>query len=155
MSESTITTDLLTRAEAASIADLTDLSHDQVAELMELVDAAKSRVRQADETLKAAVLAWCIAKGPITRGDMLTTASSKKTEKCKSIPAAIEAIFLAVGGDYDAFCDVLSVNSIKAGAAKKLLGYDKFDELWETKIEMTLENKPVKVLKTVNQKFVK
>lgn len=147
--------DLLARAEEASIMDLSDYTHDQVAELMEVVDAAKQRIKAADELLKISVLAWCEAHSEIVRGTKRTYATDKKRVKCRNVPAALRALLEQSGGDETVMMDCLSSNAICYGEAKKVLGPELFALHFETKIERGLDEKPVRTLATTDSRFVK
>lgn len=54
----------------------------------------------------------------------------KKDPKCVNIKATVEALMDATGGDFEKFCQHLSANAIKHGAAKKTLGPDEFARLF-------------------------
>lgn len=146
--------DLLSLAEARAQMSLDEFSHDAVAELLELRDAAKQRLKAASDLIDVNVLAWCEAHGEIVRGTKRTYATDKKRVKCKNVPAALRELLIQSGGDESVMMDCLSSNAICYGEAKKVLGPELFAQHFETKIERGLDEKPVRTLATVDSRFV-
>jgi hypothetical protein len=81
--------------------------------------------------------------------------SLDKTTKCNNVPATLEAIMQAVGGDYTRTCDTLSANAIKHGAARRVLAPPDYDRLFTVTIKKGLDEKPIKKLTRLDQKFMK
>ena len=77
---------------------------------------------------------------------------SEKKVKCRNVRECIVALMEKTGGDFDLFTDTLSVNAIKQGAAKKVLG-DEFAQHFETVTEEVLEKK--ETLHVFDEKFKK
>ncbi len=144
-------------SQVLALPEREDLTPDDACELRERIRGAIRRLRQAQDELDAFLIQWMPANGvrELVVGDERTFVTEKKSTKCRNINAAVQAIFEAVGGDYESFCDTLSSNAIKYGAARKVLG-DAFDAHFETKVELDLEtSKPKKVLASVNDKFIR
>lgn len=95
------------------------------------------------------------ANGPVMVGDVQYRAGVKKTTKCMNLPGAVQALLESVGGDFDAFCQCLSSNAIKYGAAREPLG-ERWDEFFKVEEQLELvEGKAKKSLIEVNTKFLR
>lgn len=79
----------------------------------------------------------------------------EKTVKVRDLRQAIEGLYAATNGDFDAFVQCLSVNALKPGECRKVLG-GRFDALFETVVREDVELKqPKKVLALVNDNFTR
>jgi hypothetical protein len=129
---------------------------DDVALALDYLDQLEWRVREAKAKLREAVRGWMLGTGTkeIVVGETLWFIGPKKKEKVRDLKAAIEALYVATGGDFDAFVEALSVNAIKPGQAKKVLG-PAFDTHFETIIEQDVQTKqPKRELQSVNTRFL-
>jgi hypothetical protein len=129
---------------------------DEVALALDYLDALERRVREAKAKLRDAVKGWMLATGTkeFMVGETKWFIAAKKKEKCRDLKAAIEALYLATGGDFDAFVGVLSINAVKPGAAKKVLGSE-FDRHFETTTEQDVStHQPKRELQAVNTRFI-
>jgi hypothetical protein len=83
---------------------------------------------------------------------------SETTTKCNSVPQAAEAIFLAVGGDIEAFKNCLASDAFKPGACKKILA-DEFNKYFTVTVKPKLDEKGMDVsarqLIEINLDFVR
>lgn len=151
--------DLIDRleSETTELATRDDVTPDNLCLLFTMIGAAKRRLKDAEEQLEEFCLTWMPANHvkELRIGDEVKYPGEKSREKCRNIAAAVTALYEATGGDFEAFCDCLSSNAIKYGAAKKALG-DKYRDHFETIIEMDLiTQKPKKILKSVNEAFTR
>jgi hypothetical protein len=150
--------DLITRTEedVTALAERDTLTTDDACELLDRIDGGLKRLKTAKEALEAFLITWLPEHGNELRiGDVRYWVGAKKKVKCRNIPAAVTALYEETGGDFDAFCDCLSSNAIKYGAARKVLG-GKYELHFETTEEMDLEREaPKKVLNSVNERFLK
>jgi hypothetical protein len=103
----------------------------------------KERIRDAETALDERMMECVRAHGPIEVAGMLYIISTPKTTKCVDVPAAVEALLGAVGGDFHRFCQLLSAQPIKYGAAKQQLAEDVFNLLFVTEARDKLDAKPV------------
>jgi hypothetical protein len=143
-------------SDVTALAERDDLTADEVFLLREKLSGVIKRAKDALATVDTFIVGW-LPTQPDPRFFIADTeyfVAPKKKIKCRSISAAVKAIFEAAGGDEQAFCDTLSANAIKYGEARKLLG-DDFEKYFETQIEMGLDHKPVKELKSINTRFLK
>ncbi len=150
--------DILERLESEVLAlpERPEMTVDDACLLLTKIDAAMKRAREMKAQLEAFLIGWLPDHGgEMVIGDVVHFVTNKKKVKCRNIPAAIDAILIACEGEVAAMADVLSSDAIKVGAARKLLGDAKFEELFETRFEEDLDHKPVKVLASVNKAFVK
>ncbi len=139
-----------------SIDAITDKADAQIIlDLINKVDWIGSRSRELKKELEPKLIAWIEANGDIEVGTVRYYIGNNKKDKCNDLPLTVQALFTACGGDFETFCSVLSANAIKAGAAKKLIGEDKFAKLFDTIIEKDIKTgKPVKMVHRVDSRFV-
>ncbi len=117
--------------------------------------AREAKARQ--QQIEAAILEWVQEHGDLIVSDTLRYyAGTEKVTKCINVPAAVEALLVAVGGDFNTMCEALSSNAIKYGAAKKMLPPEVYDQYFTVEYRETLEEgKPKKKLLKADDKFVK
>jgi hypothetical protein len=133
-----------------------DTPADHVALTIGRIDDAIRRAKELKAELEATLLEWIPANGgELIIGDVRYYVGPDKKVKCRSISATVTALMEISGGDYDAFCECLSANAIKPGAARKLLA-DKFDEFFETTETLDLKTgKPLKKVQAINTRFLR
>ena len=109
----------LTTARASVLTLNEDSPPERFEETRGVLDALKDRIRELDETWKAAALARCIEHGEmVLMGHRKFYAGVEKETKCVNVRGAIEGIYEATGGDFDVLVGCLSVNALKPGATK-------------------------------------
>src|SRR4051812_45324984 len=144
-------------SDVTALAEHDDLTADDLCLLLTRLDGIAKRTRGAKAQLESFLLTW-LPTQPVKElqiGEVRYYVGPKTKEKCRNVPAAVTALYEATGGDYEAFCDCLSANAIKYGAAKKVLG-EKYHDFFETITELDiLTGKPAKALKTVNENFLR
>lgn len=131
--------------------------------IVTLLDVGE-RIAALGEILKDARQMWerkmvqqIQAHGPVKCGDTLYTVKTPPTTKCVDVPGAVQAIFVATGGDFDRFCEHLSSGAIKHGASKQTLSPEEFDRLFVVTREPELsadEATPAR-LKKINLAFIR
>lgn len=157
MIETNDQSDLIGRLESEVLAIRDRVTTDDLCLLFTKVEAAQRRLKEVKEQLEAFCIIWMPANkvGELRIGDEVKFVGDKSREKAKNMPVLVTALYEAVLGDFDAFCDCLSANAIKYGQARKVLG-DKYRDHFETIVEVDLiTEKPKKVLKSLNEHFVK
>jgi hypothetical protein len=83
----------------------------------------KQFILELEKTWKLKAIDWIKTNQcDIQYGTEKFYVGDRKETDCIDVRKAVEAILTACGGDFDLFCAVLSVNAIKAGEAKKVLG---------------------------------
>lgn len=154
--ETNIIDELSDQATTLAERDAMDpLTADDLCLLWTRIDGAMKRLKEAKGELEKFLIDYLPTHcRELVIGDTRYFVTTKKKTKCLSIPEAVTALYEATGGDFDAFCDCLSSNAIKYGAAKKVLG-DRFQEHFDVIEELDLEGKPVKELASLNPKFIK
>lgn len=115
-----------------SVAELTiDATAEEVAAVCDQLTAYIERGKQIKQQLDALMLDWIVLhERPIVIGPVRYIATVSSTVKCRNVPAAMEALMEASGGDWTLVCDCLSSNAIKYGAARKVLA-ERYDEFFE------------------------
>lgn len=94
--------------------------------------------------------------GPIVAGDIRWYVGAKKMTRCSDVPATVEALLTATGGDLTRFSEHLSSGAVKYGAARQTLPADEYGRLFVTTEEPELkEGKPTKVLQKINTAFLR
>jgi len=133
-----------------------DAPVEQVLTVRERIDAATQRLREVKGMIDDATIAWIDANGDIEVDTVRYYVSVSKTKKCKDNRAAVEAIFEAVGGDFDAFVETLSSNALKPGACGNVLSEEVFAEHFEVIEQKDLRTgKPKKSVQKVDSRFIK
>jgi hypothetical protein len=153
---STATTDAsLDRLEAdvLAVAEFPPVS--TVAQTMQKLDYVIERARAAKAKLQPLLIDYINATGPIEIGDLVYIVGTKKTTKCIDVAATIQAVLEATGGDFTQLCAVLSSQPVKYGAAREVLGEARWAELFDVKVEATLEGKPVKAVLKIDRRFTR
>ncbi len=130
------------------------LQHDHIALTLTKLEGYIAQAQDLKRQLKDAMKPWIEANGPVVIGDVRWVLVNKKTEKVRDLKSAVMALEKAVGGEFDLFIDCLSVNAIKTGAAKKVLGND-FEKFFEVTIEKDVNHKPIKEVVALNERFLR
>lgn len=132
-----------------------DSTPEEVGQALGRVAAFKEAAYELDRMLKGIMLEWVEHNGPQVIGETRYYAGTKKTTKCKSNPATLDAILQATGGDMESTANLLASQPFKHGACKQALG-DKWGEYFEVVEEPELkEGKPTKSLQSINTRFLK
>lgn len=127
--------------------------------MLEIYDRVKffrtelARIQGVCETL---MMGWIAANGDLEAGNGVRyyVGKEKKT-KCMDQRQAVEALISATAGDLDKFCETLSANAIKHGAAKKLLAPETYGVYFTTEESDDLkEGEPKKKLIRMDEKFL-
>ena len=129
---------------------------DRVANTIQMVDALMARAKEIKSHLEGVLIGYIEQNGELTIGTIRYYIGAKKTTKCQDVPATVEALLNAVGGDFQRFCEHLSASSIKHGAARQTLTPEEYGRLFTTTEEPSLEEgKPRKQLQKVDTRFVR
>jgi len=133
---------------------LTDLTHDAEDTARPFPDddaaleafVALERVKQQFLAFKKAVEGALIGHisesgRPLMLGDQAIKVGFSSTEKCRDVPAAVDEAMSLVGGDIDAFTELLAKGALKAGACGTILGQDfrtkHFEKKWTPGLNAT------------------
>lgn len=112
--------DLLARVDA--------MGAKEVADLYEARKALKYRLDEWMRIIDEAIKEWIASNGePLVQtagGERRLYVAVDKITKVRDPRAAFKAVLLACGGDVDAVVDAISVNALKPGACKAILGDD-------------------------------
>lgn len=109
----------------------TDSKDDVGAKLMAL-DRFAEWLKEARAEVEASAKEYIEEHGPVRVGDILYYVGRKKSQpKCVNVPAAVEAVLQAVGGDFDVFCQHLASGALKYGAVRQTLPAEQYAELFK------------------------
>lgn len=103
-----------------------DVTTDVLLEAGYQIARLKEIVKEVNTMWEAKMVERIQATGPIKDGDNLYRVGSPPKTSCNNVPAAVEALLLGVGGDFNVFCEHLSSGALKYGAFKATLGEDEF-----------------------------
>lgn len=138
-----------------AIARFDGASLDFIAETLVKIESAKKRASEWEAAAKAKLTEIIVASGrkAMEIGPDLWQLKHPKTVKCRDNAKTYDAALTLAGGDMEAMArDFLSSNAWKYGAIREALQDDaKFDELFETKVDTTVERKLVKT----DKKFIR
>ncbi len=134
-----------------------EMTNDQVVHILDHAQFVKREVTALVAQLEISILEWIQAHGDLIVSDSIRYyAGTSKTTKCVDLPAAVAALMEATGGNFEKFCEVLSANALKHGAAKKVMDPNVYDLCFKVEIKDTLEEgKPVKKLMKADDAFVR
>jgi hypothetical protein len=153
-----ITTDIIpTPVEVRRI--LPTDSHDAIANKLMALDRFTEWLKETRSQVEQEAQDWINENGSVTVGTTrYYVGVTKKPPKCVNVPAAVEAILKAVGGDFDRFTEHLSAGAIKYGAAKQTLPAEAYGLLFvrEEVTELQTENagKPAAKLQKVDTRYL-
>ena len=142
--------------EVAALPERGDLTPEQACQLITDIDTAVHRARDAKAALEAFLIEWLPQQEQreLVVGTVRYVVTDKRKVKCRDVTGTVRALLDATGGDIDAACGALSSGAVKYGEARKLLG-PRYDEFFETTVERDLEQKPVKQLARLDERFTK
>jgi hypothetical protein len=130
---------------------------DQVAHASAYIEHHLRLAKEMKRLCDDAMIAWVKVNGPLVVGDNVTKViKQEKSEKPKdkSHQPVLSAAFDAAGGDMALVAGLIASDGIKPGALKRLVGQEKFDELYETTWKDVLrDGKPSERLVTQNKQF--
>ena len=146
-------TDLDQIAGAAALVTI-DTDEGQVIETLERLAGIKQRIREIEASVKAAVIEWIEAHGPIEVGTRRYYVGTKKTTKPVNVADVAQALLEA--GGVDALTRCLASSAFKHGQVKKdapdvfadLFVIEEVSELREGKAQA------VKELKMADSRFM-
>jgi hypothetical protein len=107
-------------------------THDEALELIQIVAGMKQRIREIDNRMQAAAIAWIEANGDLDAGNTRYYVGTEKVTKCNGNAGAIDSLFAAAHGDMDAVAGCLASDALKHGACRKLLGDTDFAKHFTT-----------------------
>jgi hypothetical protein len=99
-------------------------------------------------------------KKPLMLGDQAIKVGTSSTEPCRDVSAAVDKALTLLGGDIDAFVELLARNALKPGACGTILGpefrKEHFEKKWKTVISATGARKEAhKYLQRMPKAFAK
>ena len=129
-------------------ADRDECRPELLGELLNAVLIWKQHGRELQDALDEELLEWCCEHGDLD----LTTARfyagpQAKTRRLLKGPEAMDILFEAVGGDTEAFAQLLSTNAFKQGAAKTIAGDEAWSKVWSKEPILDEEGNPIQELK--------
>jgi len=130
---------------------------EQILELIEASKRATANLRAAKAAANEVILDWLEANGnSLERGEVRYYSAPVKRIKARSLDVVAEAVLEATGGDWVAFCESLSTSAFKQGAVKKLVGDNRWAELFSVEVVQELKTgKAKRKLAEVNERFVR
>ncbi len=147
MSEPTeLSADLLAPL-ARQVTGISDtMSKDEVLEVYDHVRFYLAGLKDIQRQCETAMIKHIKAHGDIEAGNGVRYfVGVTKTTKCTDVPAAVEAVMHATGGDFVRFCDVLASQALKHGACKKVLPPEQYGKLFVVETKEVLDEKGVAV----------
>jgi hypothetical protein len=122
------------------------------------LQALKARVRQALADGETMLVEWFEANPgqSFKVNDSLVFLGEKRSPaKPRDKVAAMDALLSRVGGDLEAFAELLSANALKPGACKQMLG-EEFDAYFEVAVSPAVKEgkRPPRGVVVVNTRFV-
>ena len=132
------------------------VTQDDVVKALDLCQNPKAVVRELDAQIEAAVIQWINQNGDIEVGDIRYYVGTEKTTKCIDPRRTLEAVFDAVGADFDSFLGTLVSQPFKPATTRTIVGDDVADSLFVTSTQEDVKTgKPRKRLQVSNEKFGK
>jgi hypothetical protein len=129
---------------------------ERVAEMLNLIEAAYTRISEIRRRFKADMVAWLEANGDLTVGPIRYYAGVRTDHKPHDHRAVVAAVLEAGGGDPDAIAEVLASSAWKTGAMKKLIGDERFSSLFaRVEVGQLKEGKPQKQVLQADTRFLK
>lgn len=126
-------------APATSLGCNEDSTLEQLAEMNNAVDFAYEKAKENKVARDGIFVAYIKKHGPFTLGDKRYWLTFPKSVKCRKLLDAIPAVMKACLGDEEAFVRALSINALKVGICRSLLGKD-FDTHFVTVVKDKLES---------------
>ncbi len=106
---------------------------------------------------EAAMVQRIESAGPIQDGEILYRVGNPPKTTCNDNAAAVEAVLIAVGGDFGKLCEHLSSGALKHGACKGTLAEADYARLFTVTREPELQADPAtpKRLAKINLAFMR
>jgi hypothetical protein len=128
---------------------------DEIARILNTLGAMKERIKEVEKLIEAQLVERINQAGPFVLGTVRYYVGKKKTTKCVNVPGALEAVLLAVGGDWEKFTEFLSSQPVKYGAAKGILDAETWGTLFKVEEEDELKEGSAARLMKTDTKFLK
>jgi hypothetical protein len=116
-----------------------DVPTERLLEAGDKIARLKELVREVDALWQQKMIQRIEADGPIQDGDILYRVGNPPKTTCRDLPAAVEAVLVNVGGDFQRFCEHLASGALKHGACKATLPPDEYDRLFLVEREAELQ----------------
>jgi hypothetical protein len=131
------------------------MSVDQVMEIRERLLFIKERLKEAEASMKAALMDYIEENGEFTANGVRYYVGAKSTTKCVDVQMCIEAMLRVRGGDLGKVIEGLASEPLKQGAVKVMLGQDAWDKYFVKETVKDLKTgKPVREAKAVDERFL-
>lgn len=98
-------------------------------------EVARKLAKEVSDLCESRIVERIEASGPFEMGGWLFTIKTPPVTKCKNTKAALEAVSMHIGGDWDLMCEHLVSQPLKHGQCKKTLP----PEVFELHFEVTRE----------------
>jgi len=143
----------LATLESVSISTTTPV--EEISRILNDLDVMKRRIHEAEAFIEQQLIERIKESGPFVVGSIRYYVGRKRTTKCVNVPAALDAVLMAVGGDWEKFATFLAAQPVKHGAARSLLPGEVFDGLFRVEEEDELKEGSAGKLMKVDQRFLK
>lgn len=129
---------------------------DDVAMKVQMIEAAKKRIAEIEADMKRQLIEWIEANGPLVINETKYYVGDRKDTKCVDVPATVQALLEATGGDFGKVCECLASQPVKHGASKRVLSADQYDALFKVEtVPVLKEGVAQKQLQKVNTNFLR
>jgi hypothetical protein len=147
----------MSHVEALALAIVPETPADNVLEIYDRIKFYKSELARIHGVCEQQMIEWIKANGDLELNDTSRFyVGDEKRVKCVNVPAAVEALITACNGDFTAFCEILSSNALKHGAAKKVLPAEVFEQFFATEVVEDLKTGAAKKkLLKADERFIK
>jgi hypothetical protein len=133
---------------------VSDIEH--IAVCVGSVKALGELYRETKRLLDGAMLEYADDHGSFEIGDTRYYSGFESDTICTDVPAALEALIEALGGDVRGLAQYLCTQPIKPGAARKLLPLEVYGKLFSTIEKKDLKTgKPARKVLAANTRFNK
>ncbi len=145
---------MVDQAERSVMADPEQMTAEEAARLVDLIGAMKRRLKEVTDQCNATLMEYVKKHGDLEVGVVRYYVGSEKRVKCRGNEATTKAIVEATDGDISALAAALSSDPWKHGHVRKVLGDEKFEELFLTEVVEDMKTgQPRKVLKKADDRF--
>jgi hypothetical protein len=136
------------------------LSHqctvEQIVHGINVTSILLSRAKLLRQTLEQIAVRWIDSNGPIEIGDIRYTTGHHKRVLCTDILGCAQVVLEMSGGDLASLCEHLNSNPYKYGSVHRLVGNERFSELFRIEHKPKLvEDKAQKQLIRVDRRYVR
>lgn len=133
-----------------------EMTPEEMTVVRDRVDYFKTAVRELDQLLNGIMLQWLDQPGNhLEIGPKRYYIGTKKKTVCGDVPAALEAVLTATGGDLGKLAELLGSQPLKYGACREVLG-DAWGDHFTEVVEQDLKTgKPLKAVKVADERFSK